>query len=487
MSRIKSLISDTFVYGIFTIVSRFLTFMLTPIYTNYLNMVEFADIQYVFVLLAVINIIYGFGMDSAFFRFYEQGNPKESDKVFTQSYLMIFIISFCISFSFIIFSGKIAPFISKLDYSRELVILAAIIPFLDALMIIPYSYLRMTRQARKFALTKFILVVIAVTLNVIFVVTLRWGPKGILYAQIIANFIGASIFIKLIKEKVSLKFDFPLLKEMLKFGIPTLPAMLSGMILQVADRWILKPLSNDIDFAIYQCNYKLGIPMILLVSTFEYAWKPFYLTHYKDADAKKLFAKILTYFTIIASILFLVTVFYMDYLVRFPFIGGRFINPDYWSGMGIIPIILISYYFNGVYNNIASGFHIEKKTNYLPLAIVFAAFVNIILNFILIPKISYWGAAWATIISYFLSALFLYLFSLKVYHIHYEWGRLIKIISLTGIYYWIASTFIPENYDLVTFLSKTFIVIFYLVTLYLFKLFTPDEITRIKRFLRISN
>lgn len=486
MSRIKSLLSDTFIYGIFTIVARFLTFMLTPIYTNYLNMIEFADIQYIFVLLAVINIIYGFGMDSAFFRFYDPDDIKLSDRVFTQSYLMIFFISSCISLSFIILSAAIAPLITSLEYGQELVVLAAIIPFLDALMIIPYSYLRMTHQARKFAVTKFILVVIAVLFNIIFVVWLKAGPRGILYAQIFANSIGAVIFLKLIKSKISFKVDYKLLKEMLKFGIPTLPAMLSGMILQVADRWILKPLTNEIDFAIYQCNYKLGIPMILLVSTFEYAWKPFYLTHYKDVDAKKLFARILTYFTIVAALLFLVTVFYMDFLVRFPFIGGKFINPNYWSGMGIIPIILISYYFNGVYNNIASGFHIEKKTNYLPLAIGLAALVNIALNFLLIPIIGYWGAAWSTIISYFLSAFFLYIFSLKVYHIQYEWLRLFKIIALAGVIYWISATLIPEQYNFTTFILKTILIFIYLFTLYFFRLFTSEEIQKLKNLFKVK-
>ena len=404
MSRIKSLASDTLIYGVFTIVARFLTFMLTPLYTNYLTMVEFADIQYIFVILAVINIVYGFGMDSSYFRFYEKGSEEQSNKVFTLSYLSIVLISGTISILIIIFSKPIAPVITELQNGQKLIMMAAMVPFLDALMIIPYAYLRMTRQAKKFAMTKFFLVIIAVILNFVFVVFMRWGIEGILYAQIIANGVGALIFVKIIFTKIKFKFDFILLKDMLKFGIPTLPAMLSGMILQVGDRWILKPLTDSVQFALYQCNHKLGIPMILFVSVFEYAWKPFYLSHYKDPDAKKLYARILTYFTFIAAGVFLVTSMFMEFIVQMPFIGGKFINPDYWSGMGIIPVILLSFYFNGVYNNFACGFHIEKKTQYLPAAIGIGAIVNVAMNFTLIPVIGYWGAAWATLAAYFVNS-----------------------------------------------------------------------------------
>lgn len=487
MSRIKSLASDTMIYGVFTIVARFLTFFLTPIYSNYITMREFGDITYIFVIIAVVNIIYGFGMDSSYFRFYERDDEEHSNRVFTLSYLSILIISGIFSVITIIFSASIAPAITALPGGQKLIILASLIPFLDALMIVPFAFLRMTRQAKRFAMTRFSLVIVAVVLNVVFVVLFRWGIEGILYAQIIANAIGGLIFLQIIYTKINFHFDWKLLKDMLKFGIPTIPAMLSGMILQVGDRWILKPLTDSVQFALYSCNHKLGIPMIMLVSVFEYAWKPFYLSHYKDADAKQLFARILTYFTMIAAMIFLVSSLFMDFLVQMPFIGGKFINPDYWSGMGIIPIILLAFYFNGVYNNLACGFHIEKKTQYLPAAIGIGAALNVAMNFTLIPIIGYWGAAWATLGAYLVSAVALYIYSRKIYPIQYEWIRLFKIILLTAVVYGLAMYFttgIPLSYS---FALRTFGLVLFIVVISTMGFFTKGEIHRMKEIFKRKN
>jgi len=204
------------------------------------------------------------------------------------------------------------------------------------------------------------------------------------------------------------KFDRTLLMEMLRFGLPTLPASLSAIVLQIADRPILKAMTNSSEVAMYTVNYRLGIPMMLLVSIFEYAWKPFYLTHYEDEEHERLFSRVLTYFTLFSGIFFLLVGFFMEFLVRMPFIGGKFINPEYWSGMGIIPIILGGYYFNGMFTNFSAGFHIKKKTEYLPLTIGLAAIVNVVMNIVLIPYYGIYGAAWATFVAYLVSAIAAY-------------------------------------------------------------------------------
>ena len=426
-SRIKSLASDTMIYGVFTIVGRFVTFLLTPLYTNYLSVKEVGDITYLFSIIAFLNILYSFGMDSAYFRFYKEGDDENNRKVFSHSYTGIAVLGFWISGLIIIFSKPISFSITDNSAGSMLIILAVSIPFLDSLMTIPYSLLRMRRNARKFSTIRFVLILISVALNVLFIVIFKFGAKGALAAQVIANIIGVFLFFPEIFRNYIFKFDKLLYKSMLKFGLPTVPAMLSGMVLQVADRPILKALTTSQEVGMYSVNYRLGIPMMLLVAVFEYAWKPFYLSHYKDEDAKVLFARILSYFTVICGVFFLGTSLYMEFIVRMPFVGGRFINPVYWSGMGIIPLILGGYYFNGMFNNFAAGFHIEKKTKYLPYAVGIGAIANIAINFIAIPIFGYWGAAWATFLSYFISAVVIYVFSMRVYPIQYEWFRLIKI------------------------------------------------------------
>ncbi|MFA6570382.1 MAG: oligosaccharide flippase family protein [Bacteroidota bacterium] len=486
LSKLKSLASDTLVYGISTIVGRFLTFMLTPIYSNYISGDEYGDVVYIFSIIAFFNILNSFGMDSAFFRFYKKDNPEDIKKVFTKSYLVITVVSGILSGLAIIFAEQIAPKITSLPNGVTLIPLAAIIPFLDAVMIIPYSYLRMSRHAKRFAYTKFSLIIIAVFFNFLLVVKYKMGGEGVFYAQLAANIAGALIFIPMIIKNLTFKFDKALFIDMLKFGIPTLPATLSAMILQVADRPILKLLTDSHSVAMYTINYRLGIPMLLLVSVFEYAWKPFYLSHYEEPDSKKLFARVLTYFTLISAAVFLITGFFIQYIVMMPFIGGKFINPAYWSGMGIIPIILGGYYFNGMYNNFAAGFHIEKKTQYLPIAIGAAALANILLNFILIPVFGYWGAAWATLGAYFISAVLLYLFQRKIYPNIFEWKR-IAIIFITTIIIFTATSYFTSNMEMKpAFIIRIASLFLFIIILWSAGFFKPEEIKALKRIFRIK-
>jgi O-antigen/teichoic acid export membrane protein len=224
--------------------------------------------------------------------------------------------------------------------------------------------------------------------------------------------------------------------------------------------------------------------MMLFVSVFEYAWKPFYLSHYDDKDAKQLFARVLTYFTLASAAVFLVTGMFIEYIVQMPFIGGKFIKPEYWVGMGIIPIILGGYFFNGLYNNFAAGFQINKKTEYLPIAIGISAIINIGLNFLLIPVFSYWGAAWATLIAYFCSAVILYLFARKIYPIVYEWKRVGIIISTAIIIYSASMVLTSEMSLSISFLFRMIAIIIFFLLLYAFKIFSPAELRRLKQMLR---
>src|SRR3989339_538422 len=446
-SRIKSLASDTLIYGVSTIVGRFLTFLLTPIYSNYLNGAEYGDAIYIFSFVAFINIIYSFGMDTAFMRFYDKDDKEYSKKVFTMAYLTIAVISGVVSIIVIIFA--------------------------------PYAFLRMTRRPYRFALTKLGLIFIAVASNAVFVVILRWQALGIFYSQLMANIVGALIFIPMISSHFNWKLDWKLMKQMLRYGIPTIPATLSSLILQIADRPILKILSSSESVAMYTINHRLGLPIMLFVSVFEYAWKPFYLSHHEDADAKQLFSRIFTYFTLTCAAIFLITGFFIEFIVRMPFIGGKFINPAYWSGIGIIPVILGGYFLNGMYNNFAAGFHIVKKTDYLPLSIGAAALTNIALNFILVPIFDYWGAAYAMLGAYAVAAVILYTFLRKVYPMKYEFSKVITIIGVMLVLYF-TTTWITNYFTIwLSFAIRIFSMALFVVILRLFGFFTNEEMRKI--------
>lgn len=306
------------------------------------------------------------------------------------------------------------------------------------------------------------------------------GGMGVLLAQAISSLIGVLIILPEIIAHFKIKLDFKMLKEMFLFGIPTVPASFSAYILQLADVPILRALASSQDAGLYRVNYRLGIPMMMFVSVFEYAWKPFYLSHYEDQDAKPLFSRIFTYFTLISAFIFLLVGFFIEFIVKIPFLGGEFINHQYWGGLGIIPIILGGYYFNGAYTNFVAGFQIQKKTQYLPIAIGIGAIINIIINFITIPIFGFWGAAWATLIAYFISAIILYFFTLKIYPIQYEWKRVFIILCSTISCYMIGIE-LTKNLDIVYSLVVRFFIFFlYFALLFIFKLFDTKEIQTIK-------
>jgi O-antigen/teichoic acid export membrane protein len=431
--KLLSLASDTAIYGVFTILGRFLAFLLYPLYSNFIPQADIGNISNIFAIIAFMNIVYSFGMESAFFRFYDHKSVENSRKAFTHSFLMILLIGILSTIIIAVYSHQLSYTLLDNWENYYLIIGISLIPLFDSFILIPYALLRMTRRAKRFAMTRFSLLMITIAMNILFVVLLNMGIKGVFYANIISSFAGVCVMAPELIRHFRPQIDWPMLRDMLVFGIPTIPANFSAIILQVADKPIIKAMLGSEKLGVYSVNYKLGIPMMLFVSVFEYAWKPFYLTHHEEPDAKRLFSKVLTYFTTLSGGLFLVVSLFIDYMVQIPFVGGKLINQSYWHAMGIIPIVFAGYYFNGMFTNFAAGFHITKKTQYLPIAIGIAALVNIGTNIALIPWMDIYSGAWATLIAYAVSAAILYYFARKIYPIKYEFGKVAVIIGTASI------------------------------------------------------
>lgn len=482
-NRIKSLAGDTAVYGALTIVGRFLTFLLYPLYTNVIeNPVEIGEITYLLAFIAFVNILYSFGMETAFMRFYVKDDLTKSKTVFSHAYLFILLMS--VSFSIVIYmnAGWFGQFVTSGSNASKLVKLALLIPLTDALMLVPYGLLRMQRKTIRFSYAKILLILFTLFFNYLFVIVYQWRVEGVLLAQVLANGIGVLILSKEIFSNLIFKFKRDYLVDMLKFGIPTIPASFSAIILQVADRPLVESLAGMAALGKYGVAYKLGIPMMLIVTAFDYAWKPFYLTNYNAIDAKKTFARIMTYYTLLGAIVFLGISLFIDHIVRIPFYDGTLIKYTFWDALGIVPFILGGYFFNGLYSNLAAGFNITKKTKYLPIPITIAAIVNISMNLALIPVLGYYGAAWATLVAYFVSAVILFLMSRKVYPINYEWKRIGLIVISVLIVYFISNE-ITKGLELyLAFGVRVLAFLIFILILRLTGFFTSKEITFFKKF-----
>ncbi|CAN5380225.1 polysaccharide biosynthesis C-terminal domain-containing protein [soil metagenome] len=436
-SKITSLASDTLVYGVSTVVGRFLTFLLTPLYTNYLSPSEMGEVAAIYSMIAFVNILYSLGMEPAYMRFFERNNEERNRSVFSVAFWLVAGIGVFVTLATVIFAVPISTssFLKLDENGASLVRIAALIPLFDALVLIPFARLRMQQRPRVFAMMRLLAIVVNVVLNILFVVVWHMRIEGVIYAGIISSAVSFAVFVPSILSSLRLAFDRALYREMVRFGLPTVPSSFSSIMVQVADRPIMLMLSSSAAVGMYQTNFRLAIPMMLFVTVFEYAWKPFYLHHRDDVDAKETFARIFTLFTAVCGAVFLITSIAMPIVVQLPFVGGRFINPTYWSGMHIIPIILLAYVFNGFMINFAVGPHITKRTATLPIATGVAAVVNVLATFIGFPLLGIDGAAWAKVIAYVAGAAVLYVVVQRIYPMKYDWTRvLLTMIAAAALY-----------------------------------------------------
>ncbi|MBU2471348.1 MAG: polysaccharide biosynthesis C-terminal domain-containing protein, partial [Bacteroidetes bacterium] len=366
----------------------------------------------------------------------EIGDRKQN---FNTPFLSIIISSSFFSAIILLLSKPIGGLIALPEDFSRIIIYSAIILFLDAIVIIPFASLRQTGKAKKFALIKFLNILINVSLNIILLVKFKLGVEGIFISGLAASAMTVVILLSDIFKNFRFNFSAKLFKELLKFGLPSLPAGLAAMMLQVIDRPILRYLTDDSSVGIYQANYRLGIFMMLVVSMFDYAWKPFFFSTAKEQNAKDIFARITTYFLLGMATVFILITLLIENIVKFQIYGKFIIHPDYWSGLNIVPIILLAYLFNGLSLTFSAGIYIQKKTSYLPFITLIAAIANVVFNFLLIPMLGIIGAAFATLISYVVMAVTMYYYSQKFYRIEYEYKKFIIIAAatslITAVYY----------------------------------------------------
>ena len=441
-SKIRALASDTLVYGVSTVLGRFLTFLLTPLYTNYLSKEEIGDVTALYAMIAFVNIVYSLGMEPAFMRFWERSDDAQNRRVYAVAVATVVAIGCVVTGLTVLAAAPIAssPLLQLGAEGAWFVALASLIPLLDAIVLIPFARLRMQQRPRTFAVLRLVSIVMTVALNVLFVVILHWRMEGVILAGILGSATTLLFFVPHYRGVLgTLRREWStctaLLREMLRFGLPTVPSNFSSIMVQVADRPIMMLLMGSAAVGVYQTNFRLAIPMMMFVTVFEYAWKPFYLNHRDDPDAPTLFARVLTIFTAVCGAIFLVTSLAMPHIVALPFVGGRFVNEAYWSGLSIVPIVLFAYYFNGVFINMAAGFHITKRTSWFPIATGVAAVISVVATLVFVPMFGMEGAAWAKVASYLASAGILYVVQRRIYPIAYDLRRVAATVIATALIY----------------------------------------------------
>jgi len=431
--KLKELTKDTAIYGISTMVGRFINFLLVPFYTNIFLPEQYGIITNIFAFVGIMNIVFIYGMDSAYLKFastQEVGDKKDN---FSTPFISIFFTSLLLSLIIYSAGSPINKMLAVPGNYNYLLIFVILILFLDANTVVPFIKLRLERKAKKFAAIKIVSILINVGLTLLLILKLDFGIEAVFISNVAASIASLLLLLPDIITELKFSFNKKLFRRLLKFGLPYLPAGFSLMLIQVIDRPIMEHLRGLSELGIYQANYKLGIFMMLFVNMFQFAWQPFFLQNAKEINAKEIFAKVLTYFTIAGSIILVALSLFINDFVQWKIFGRTIIGPDYWAGTFIVPVVLLAYLFNGFYVIFNAGIYIKEKSIFAPIATGAAAFSNIVFNLILIPPFGIMGAAFATLISYIVMSGGLYFVTQKFYKIEYERMKVLKIFILVGI------------------------------------------------------
>lgn len=444
MSKLKELFSDTLIYGISSVVARFINYLLVPLYTDVFETDEYEIVVTAFVGIAFLNVIFTMGMESAYLRY---GKDRDSSKdYFKTIQLFLFSVS-AILFALLWLLYPVTGAQLSLENDSSLYLLMLGILAFDALSIVPFAELRLIRKSVLFAVIKTGNVLVNVTLNVYLIIYLNYGVEAVFISNFVAS--ALTFVATTIATMPLLKGSFVRshLNTALKFGLPFLPAGIAHVINEGIDRFFLKAMdpstvealygpeyTADNIVGIYGACYKIGVFMLLFIQMFRMAWQPFFMRHSEDEKAPELFASVFKYFNVAAGIIFMGIALFVQEIVAFriPFVDLTFIGEKYWLGLQIAPVILMAYWFQGMYMNFSAGIFITEQTKRLPQITIIGAAVTIVGNIILIPHLGMMGSAWATLASYATMAALLYWYSNKVYKVPYSLLRAIFIILISA-------------------------------------------------------
>ncbi|MWW24462.1 oligosaccharide flippase family protein [Algibacter lectus] len=443
MSALKSLFKQTFIYGLATVLPRMMSFMLVPLYTSdgvLSSVSEYGEVSVIFSYFVLFNVILAYGMETAFFRFFNKDDDKNSVTGTSTISLVISSISFFIIA--LIFQNQIASFI---DIDVKYINIVIWILLCDALVIIPFAWLRATQQPMRYAIIKILNVAINLGLNLFFLLALKdlshnFSFFNSIYTEnfeisyiFIANLISSGITLLLMLPfytKIKYVFNIELWKRMMRYAYPVLIAGIAFSINETFDRILLKELLPkhiaDVDIGMYSACYKLALFMTLFATAYRLGIEPYFFSHAKSLNPQKNYARILEFYIALGSIILLGVVVFADILK--PIIVR---SEDYWEAMWVVPIILMANFFLGIYHNLSVWYKVTDKTKFGAYISIVGAIITLVINIIFIKEFSYKASAVATLSAYAVMMILSYYFGRKYYPIPYNLKKILMYLILS--------------------------------------------------------
>lgn len=474
---LKKLAGQTVIYGLGTILPRFLNYFLTPVLTRAFLPEEYGINSELFAYISFLNVLFTYGMETTFFNFNSRSENKQ--EVYNTALLSLLTSSVMFSILLIACSSSIGAALSTPNavYSRQLIIWCVLIMASDAVMSIPFARLRAEGKSLLFSGLKLFNVVVNFSLTIFFVSVCKrayesgensfyaglYQPEiGIGYcflANLIANILTLALLSRQI-SRVRLQLNTTLLKEMLLYTWPLIILGLAGMVNETLDRIILKKLMVDkveaqIAQGIYGACYKLAILMTIFIQAFRFAAEPFFFNKAKDKDSKKTYAFVMKYFVIFCLLILLGTLMNLDWIKQV------LIDDRYWSGLKAVPVLLLANLCLGVVYNLSIWYKLSGQTKFGALISLAGAAITIVINVIFVPAYSYMACAWATLAAYGGMMVLSYLLGQRHFPIRYNLRAMGVYLCISLAIYLVSLTYSgTESVTLRIVLNNLLILIF---------------------------
>ncbi len=470
MAGIKSLAKDTAIYGVSSIVGRFLNWCLVPLYTIKFAAAEYGVVTFIYSIVALALIILTYGMETGFFRF--TNHEKYGDdpmKVYSTSLISLASTSALFLILVLCFLGPVSGAMQCPDHPQYVAMMAAAVA-IDAFTAIPFSYLRYRRRAMRFASLKLIGIALNIGLNLWWILIWPWltGAVPQIGYIFLANLVSSAATLLLLFPELRgfrWRFDGELLRRMLCYSWPLLVLGIAGIMNQTIDKVIFPWLVSDhaqamTDLGIYGANYKIAIVMVMFIQAFRFAYEPFIFSQNRERGGDKLqaYSDAMKYFVIFAMVIFLGVMFYLDIL-------KYFISPRYFSGLKVVPVIMIAEFFFGVFFNLSLWYKLTDQTQWGMWFSLLGLAVTLTLNIILVPRMSYMGCALAAFACYGVMMLASYFVGRKKYPIDYPVRRL-TLYFASAIALWVLSVAISTGREWIDMAVRTPLLAAYIVAVY---------------------
>lgn len=472
MANLKSLAKDTAIYGMSSILGRFLNYLLVPLYTSNISAASggYGIITNLYAYTALLLVILTYGMETTFFRYANKTN-EDPQKVYSSTLIMVGFTSLLFIVLVSIFLQPLSGVMGYSDHSSYVWVMAATVS-IDAFQCIPFAYLRYKKRPIKFAALKLLFIAFNIALNLLYFVVLPdlyksypdiiqhiYNPEtGVGYAFYINLVCTASITFFFYKELTGFKytFDKELAKRMLSYSWPILILGIAGILNQTADfilfPYLYKGSQAHQQLGIYGAASKIAMIMAMITQAFRYAYEPFVFGKGNDKDNRETYAVAMKYFIIFTLLAFLVVMGYINIL-------RHIIGRDYWEGLKVVPIVMAGTIMMGIYFNLSFWYKLIDKTIWGAYFSGIGCSVLILINIIFVPQYGYMACAWAGLIGYATAMTLSYFVGQKKYPINYPL-KSIGIYVLMAVFFFIAITYSNQHLPKIYALAVNTLIIF---------------------------